>query len=169
MGESYYLKPDKIRGLSLTSYNFLTTFVWSYLIFLSIIGIYIYIKSSTSYLDYIKLSNNFLLTGFLILILGYIGSSMPFVNFMNYYYFGQNKYGTDNQNLFEKNFWGESVAWRGFYPSAETIGEFFAISILLFFIIRIKKYPIKLMFIISSFQFLYLDCIFLTIKQQHYY
>ena len=34
MGESYYLKPDKIRGLSLTSYNFLTTFVWSYLIFL---------------------------------------------------------------------------------------------------------------------------------------
>lgn len=138
-GENYYLEPDKIRGLSLTSYNFLTTFIWSYLIFSCICGIYKYLKSSLPYLDYIKLTKNFLLTGFFILSLGYIGSSMPYINFMNYYYFGQNKYGTDNQNLFQNNAWGESIAWRGFYPSAETVGEFFAFSILLFIIIKINS------------------------------
>ena len=58
--------------------------------------------------------NNFLITGFLILILGYLGSSMPYVNFMNYYYFGQTKLGTDNQNIFSVNYWGESEAWRDF-------------------------------------------------------
>jgi hypothetical protein len=57
---------------------------------------------------------------------------------MNYYYFGQNKYGTDSQNLLQNNAWGESVAWRGFYPSAETIGEFFAFSILLFVIVKVN-------------------------------
>jgi hypothetical protein len=139
MGENYYLEPDKIRGLSLTSYNFLTTFIWSYLIFSCICGIYKYMKISSPYLDYIKLTKNFLLTGFFILSLGYIGSSMPYINFMNYYYFGQNKYGTDNHNLFQNNAWGESIAWRGFYPSAETVGEFFAFSILLFIIIKINS------------------------------
>jgi len=138
MGANYYLKPDKIRGLSLTSYNFLTTFVWSYLILLCIYGIYAYLKKSSYELDYIKLTKSFLLSSFFILSLGYIGSSMPYINFMNYYYFGQNKYGTDTQNLFQNNAWGESVAWRGFYPSAETIGEFFAFSILLFVIIQIN-------------------------------
>lgn len=139
VGANYYLKPDKIRGLSLTSYNFLTTFIWSYLIILCICGIYIYIKSSRKYFDFTKLSKNYLLSGFLLLLFGYIGSSMPYINFMNYYYFGQNKYGTDNQNLFQKNAWGETIAWRGFYPSAETIGEFFGLAILLYVIIQINS------------------------------
>ena len=59
---------------------------------------------------------------------------MPFINFVNYYFFGQTKYGTDNSNLFSVNFWGESEAWRGFFPSAETIGEFYALTILLIFL-----------------------------------
>ena len=61
---------------------------------------------------------------------------MPFFNFMNYYYFGQTKYGTTNQNLFSVDSWGVTEAWRGFFPSAETIGEFFALAILLIFIIK---------------------------------
>jgi len=138
MGENYYLKPDKIRGLSLTSYNFLTTFVWSYLIFLCIYGVYAYLKISSHDLDYVRLTKSFLLSSFFILSFGYVGSSMPYINFMNYYYFGQNKYGTDSQNLLQNNAWGESVAWRGFYPSAETIGEFFAFSILLFVIVKVN-------------------------------
>ena len=52
---------------------------------------------------------------------------MPYINFMNYYYFGQTKYGTDNQNLFSDS-WGVTEAWRAF-PSAETIGEFFALAV----------------------------------------
>ena len=73
------------------------------------------------------------------MIFGYIGSSMPFINFANYYFFGQNKFGTLNSNLFSVNFWGEREVWRGFFPSAETIGEFYALTIL-FIILFYEKY-----------------------------
>ena len=48
---------------------------------------------------------------------------------MSYYYFGLTKYGTDNQNLFGVDIWGTTEAWRGLFPSAESIGEFFALEI----------------------------------------
>ena len=139
IGENFYLKPDKIRGLSLTSNNFLTTYVWSYLIIFTIIGVFIFVRNTRAELDYTKLCKNFLVTGLFILSLGYLGSSMPYINFINYYFFGQTKYGTDNQNIFQNNVWGETIAWRGFFPSAETIGEFFSLSILLFLIVWIKN------------------------------
>ena len=134
VSQNFYLKPDKIRGLSSSSYNFLTVSIWSYIIIFTIIGILFYTYERINDINLKHFRNNFLITGFLILILGYLGSSMPYVNFMNYYYFGQTKLGTDNQNIFSVNYWGESEAWRGFFPSAETIGEFFAISLILFFI-----------------------------------
>ena len=58
---------------------------------------------------------------------------MPFINFVNYYFFGQTKYGTDNSNLFSVNF-GEKVRLGEVFPSAETIGEFYALTILLIFL-----------------------------------
>lgn len=134
VSQNFYLKPDKIRGLSSSTYNFLTVSLWSYIIIFSIIGILYFTYERLSDTKLISLRNNFLFTGSLILVLGYLGSSMPYFNFMNFYYFGQTKVGTDNQNIFSVNYWGESEAWRGFFPSAETIGEFYGIAILLFFI-----------------------------------
>lgn len=136
IGKFYYLKPDKIRGLSHADYNFLSVLIWSYIIIFSIIGAFIYINQRINFADFNLLKNNFLLSGSILLILGYLGSSMPFFNFMNYYYFGQTKYGTNNQNLFSIDSWGVAEAWRGFFPSAETIGEFFALSILLSFLYK---------------------------------
>ena len=81
---------------------------------------------------------------------------MPLINFLNYYYFGQTKYGTDNQNLFSVNYWGESEAWRGFFPSAETIGEFYAIALIVIFITRRKTSTMKSYLIYFSIPFLVL-------------
>ncbi len=139
LGENYFLKPDKIRGLTLSSYNFLTVSIWSYVVFISFIGIFFFIKNNTKYINYSLLNRNFLMSGSSILLLGYLGSNNPYIMFFNYYFFGQNKFGTNNQYLFQKNEWGETLAWRGFFPSAETIGEFFAISLLLFVVIQIKS------------------------------
>ena len=136
---NYYLKPDKIRGLSSTAYNFLSVSSWSYLMIFSLIGIYLFSVNKRKDLSLKLIKNNFVISGFFVIILGYLGSSMPLVNFYNYYFFGQTKFGTDNQNLFGVNYWGESEAWRGFFPSAETIGEFFAISLLLIFITNKKN------------------------------
>ena len=134
IGQNFYLKPDKIRGLSSSVYNFLSVSSWSYFMILSLIGLYYFIKERNEALDLNQIKNNLFATSSTILILGYLSSSIPYVNFINYYIFGQTKYGTDNQNIFGVNYWGESEAWRGFFPSAESAGELFAISILLYFI-----------------------------------
>ena len=119
-------------------------------------GLYIFIKNRLNSFDLIKIRNSFSFVGICILILGYIGSSMPLINFLNYYYFGQTKYGTDNQNLFSVNYWGESEAWRGFFPSAETIGEFYAIALILIIITRRKTSTMKSYLIYFSIPFLVL-------------
>lgn len=141
LGNDFYLKPDKIRGLSSSVYNFLSVFTWSYIIIFSIFGIFIFMKENTNKFELLKLRNNFLISGSAIIILGYLGSSFPYLNFLNYYYFGQTKFGTDDQSIFSRDYWGENEAWRGFFPSAETIGEFYAIAIILFFLT--SKFSIK--------------------------
>ncbi len=154
VGNDFYLKPDKIRGLSSSVYNFLSVFTWSYIVILSVIGIFIYMSEKTAKFDFLKLRNNFLISGSLLIFFGYIGSAFPYFNFLNYYYFGQTKYGTDDQSIFSRNFWGENEAWRGFFPSAETIGEFYAIGIILFFLtskFSVKENKLVLFGIILSF------------------
>ena len=138
-GLFYYLKPDKIRGLSHGDYNFLSVLIWSYFSIFCLIGIYYFIVERKEYLDLRILAKNFLYSGVTILSIGYLSSSMPFINFMSYYYFGQTKYGTDNQNLFSVDIWGTTEAWRGLFPSAETVGEFFALGLLTVFLFRKNK------------------------------
>lgn len=138
-GLFYYLKPDKIRGLSHGDYNFLSVLIWSYFSIFCLIGIYYFIVERKEYLDLRILAKNFLYSGVTILSIGYLSSSMPFINFMSYYYFGQTKYGTDNQNLFSVDIWGTTEAWRGLFPSAETVGEFFALGLLIVFLFRKNK------------------------------
>ena len=85
---------------------------------------------------------------------------MPLINFLNFYFFGQTKFGTNNYDLFSQTQWGENIAWRGFFPSAETIGEFFAIAIFLYFIAQLKngfKFSAKYLFLIFPVLGLYLS------------
>jgi len=81
------------------------------------------------------LQNNFLVAGSLTVIFGFLGTLNSNLNFLNFYVFGQNKNG---MNTFQ------SVAgntWRGFSSSAEAIGEFYGVAILisLYFIFKLKK------------------------------
>ena len=89
MGLNFYLKPDKIRGLSHADYNFLSVLVWSYLIIFVLIGTYYFLIEKLKKIDTQILRDNFILSSALLLFFGYLGSSMPFINFVNYYFFGQ--------------------------------------------------------------------------------
>ena len=162
MSQNFYLKPDKIRGLSSSSYNFLTVSIWSYLIIFTIIGILFYTYERINDINLKHFRNNFLITGFLILILGYLGSSMPYVNFMNYYYFGQTKLGTDNQNIFSVNYWGESEAWR-IFPKCRDYWRIFCDKFNFIFIS--SKFNFKNdKFYFSLSHFHWLGCMHLTIS-----
>ena len=47
--------------------------------------------------------------------------------------------GTTEANLFKFDQWYEKMAWRGYFSSAETAGEFYGIAIM-FLIFPILKY-----------------------------
>ncbi len=136
--KNFYVDPDKIRGF--TSSLFSGSSVLAYGLLLGfIINGSLYIFENIEKFDVATYLKNILSCSALILFLGYLGSSMPVVNFLNYYYFGLNKYGINRSNLFGVNEWGERLAWRGQFPSAETIGEFFGLGLLLYLILYLKN------------------------------
>ena len=136
--KEFYVNPDKLRGFTSSIFTELSVLVYGVIITLIINGLF-YIFSTYKNINLNKYLYNSVITGLLILIFGYLSSSMPFFNFFNYYYFGLNKYGINRSNIFGLNEWGERLAWRGLFPSAETIGEFFALTLLVYGILLIKK------------------------------
>ncbi len=136
--KEFYVNPDKLRGFTSSIFTELSVLVYGIIITLIINGLF-YIFSTYKNINMNKYLYNSVITGLLVLIFGYISSSMPFFNFFNYYYFGLNKYGINRSNIFGLNEWGERLAWRGLFPSAETIGEFFALTLLVYGILLVKK------------------------------
>ncbi len=138
---SYSFKVGKLRGFTSSVYEFNSVLSWTIGVFLIINGLLFFYRKNKHNLNINKLINSFSISSILILSLGYIGSNFPIVNFFNYYYFGQQKYGVKIQNPFSFNEYGEKIAWRGFYPSAESIGEFYGIVIILivFSFLQVKK------------------------------
>ena len=136
--KEYFVDPDKLRGFTSSIFTSASVLIYGVIFSFLINGlIYIFDNVNKLYLeDYLK---NSMICGLLIMLFGYLGSSMPLFNFLNYYFLGLNKYGINRSSIFELNQWGERVAWRGNFPSAETIGEFFALNILIFSILYFKK------------------------------
>ena len=151
---NFYLDPDKIRGGSNTSFNFLSVLNWSVLSFLTFMGCVLYFKENIKYFRYKLFSDSFLITSSLIFLMGILSSNFPFFNFLSYYYFGLTKFPTTNNQIFLENEWGEKVAWRGILPSAETAGEIYGFTVLIFFIYMLNKsYKFKLYHLLTVFPF----------------
>lgn len=127
---SYFLLPTKLRGFSSSVYEFNSVLSWTFLTFLLINGLYFYFQHNKDVFSLKKISNAFSYSSILIFSFGYIGANFPLINFFNFYFLGQQRYGITENNPFQKNEWGEIVSWRGGYVSAESVGEFFGLSIL---------------------------------------
>ena len=126
---SFYFNPGKLRGFTSSVYEFNSTLYWSIYFALLINGIWFFIKNNIQHFEFQKFINNFQVASIVILFLGYLGANFPLLNFFNYYYFGQQKFGINLGNPFIFNEWLEKVSWRGFFSSAETIGEFYGLAI----------------------------------------
>jgi len=137
---TYNFDPDKIIGLAITSFNPISVIYISLFFIFLISGVFkltIDFKGS-NYLG--KLFQNFSVASCVLLLSGVIAANFPLFNFYFSYFSGQHKLGTTEKNLFSFNEWGEFIAWRGVFPSAETAGEFFAFNILLYFIFTNFKF-----------------------------
>jgi hypothetical protein len=135
--------PDKLRGFTSTSYEFMTILASSLFFIIFINGIIYFLQNTRGYFNLRIFNSNLLITGFYVIILGIIGSNFPILNFFNYYYFGQQKYGITLNNPFAFDQYGLKIPWRGFYPSAESIGEFFGL-VLFFSIVHFLKNKSKI-------------------------
>ena len=148
-GIESFFDADKLRGFINSSDSLGSMVYWLVVIYLI----------ALSFLQFLKLHNfnddgiivflkNSLTSGGLILLFGQLGSMNTYINFFNQYLFGQNKRGSEDSLSVAGN------AWRGFAPSAEFIGEFYAFTILLFvlFVMKWKKNDVSL----SKFYYLLL-------------
>tara|TARA_E500000331_G_C17251335_1_gene711272 strand:- start:1186 stop:2589 length:1404 start_codon:yes stop_codon:yes gene_type:complete len=129
----YFFDGDKLRGFSNSSYNITSQIFWIFIFYLFLKGILFLIRESKDYFNIEKFIQSLLITSSLVLTFGILGSRSSIINFFNFYIFGQNKRGM-------KTF--ESIAgntWRGFSASAESIGEFYAFTILIFIFCVIYK------------------------------
>lgn len=147
----FYLDPDKLRGFTSSIYEFNASISWTFMFIFIIHGLLYFFKANLKYFDLKRISQNFSIVSILLIFLGYLGANFPIINFLNYYYFGQQKFGVKIQNPFIFNEWGEKIAWRGFYPSAESAGEFFGIVILLILFRYFKNHKISYLDIIGFF------------------
>ena len=135
--------PDKLRGFTSTSYEFMTIFASSLFFIILINGLICFLQNTRGYFNLKIFNTSLLTTGFFLISLGIIGSNFPIINFLNYYYFGQQKYGVTLNNPFAFDQYGLKIPWRGFYPSAESIGEFFGL-VMFFSIIYFLKNKSKI-------------------------
>ena len=122
---SNYFDGDKLIGFINTSENLGSLIFWILIFYLITNGILFLVNTEKIKVSLKDIKNNFLIAGSLVVFFGLLGSASAYINFFNFFIFGQNKRGMRDLNSVAGN------AWRGFAPSAEFIGEFFAICILI--------------------------------------
>jgi len=149
-----YFDVDKIRGFANTTKSTSALLFWIVVIFLSIHGILYLLKYSKINLNLLK--KNFLISGTLLFLLGTVGSIFPGINFYTFYTLGLNKKGIDKIASIDGN------TWRGLASSAESVGEFYAFSLLFFFIVLVKNKEK-----IQQIEFIYLIIIFFALLRSN--
>ena len=116
---------DKLKGFTSSAYNLNSIFYWSLSYFFFCCGLAFLFTETIKFIQINKLLNNFLYSGVLITTLSIISATGPIQNLFTYYYLGLNKGASSTFDSVSGN------AWRGISSSAEAVGEFFALTVLL--------------------------------------
>ena len=116
---------DKLKGFTSSAYNLNSIFYWSVSYFFFCCGLAFLFMETIKFIQINKLLNNFLYSGVLITTLSIISATGPIQNLFTYYYLGLNKRASSTFDSVSGN------AWRGISSSAEAVGEFFALTVLL--------------------------------------
>jgi len=128
-----YFDIDKLNGFSASTNNDIALIFWNLTFLLVLNGLY-FLTNACPKIDFKKLFDNFLISGFCIVFFGLLASSNIVLNKIIYLYFGQNKPSISQIQSIEGN------TWRGFSSSAEMIGEFYGLVLLMtFYFLFIKK------------------------------
>ena len=128
-----YFDIDKLNGFSASTNNDIALIFWNLTFLLVLNGLY-FLTNACPKITFKKLFDNFLISGFCTVFFGLLASSNIVLNKIIYLYFGQNKPSISQIQSIEGN------TWRGFSSSAEMIGEFYGVVLLMtFYFLFIKK------------------------------
>jgi len=128
-----YFDIDKLNGFSASTNNDIALISWNLTFLLVLNGLY-FLTNACPKITFKKLFDNFLISGFCTVFFGLLASSNIVLNKIIYLYFGQNKPSISQIQSIEGN------TWRGFSSSAEMIGEFYGLVLLMtFYFLFIKK------------------------------
>ena len=128
-----YFDIDKLNGFSASTNNDIALIFWNLTFLLVLNGLY-FLTNACPKITFKKLFDNFLISGFCTVFFGLLASSSIVLNKIIYLYFGQNKPSISQIQSIEGN------TWRGFSSSAEMIGEFYGVVLLMtFYFLFIKK------------------------------
>ena len=140
---NFTFNTDKLRGFTSSSYDFNAVMFWSLFFILLVNGLLSFFRKYSMNFNFYKFKKNYSISAIYIFLLGLVVSNLPIFNFLTYYFFGQQKYGVKNPNPFLVDIFNnnEKIPWRGFYPSAESLGEFYGLLIcfILYSFIKSKK------------------------------
>ena len=131
--DNYYFDTDKLRGFINSSNTTSSKLYWIVMFYLFVKGVFYVFQLSKESINFSKIKNSFFISGSLIVVFGYLGANSPIINFFNMLFFGQNKRGMKVFSSIEGN------TWRGFSPSAESVGEFFGFIIIFYLLYLIEK------------------------------
>ena len=128
-----YFDIDKLNGFSASTNNDIALIFWNLTFLLVLNGLY-FLTNACPKITFKKLFDNFLISGFCTVFFGLLASSSIVLNKIIYLYFGQNKPSISQIQSIEGN------TWRGFSSSAEMIGEFYGVVLLMtFYFLFVKK------------------------------
>jgi len=116
----------------MSSNSFMAMIFWSLTILFIVNGLN-YLISEIENFNYQKLISNFLLSGFLLVIVGILSTFNELLNKFSLLFFGLNKSSSESLLSVAGN------SWRGVSPSAEMIGEFYALILLITFLLYKTK------------------------------
>jgi len=126
-----FFDTDKLRSLVNSSNTISSKIYWIMVIGLVVNGLYyLYLKSE---LNIPLINRNLLSSGALLVAFGMLGATSSLINFINFYFFGQNKIGMLTFDSVAGN------TWRGFSASAESAGEFYGFILLTYFLCTYYK------------------------------
>ena len=148
---NFFFNVGKLRSFTSSSYDFNSNLYWIVFFILMINGIFELFQQLNLNFNFSIFTKNISISTTLLLFFGIIGSNFPIVSFFQYYFLGLQRYVVNMTNPFLFDEFGVKVSWRGIFPSSETVGELFGISLLLILFHIVQTNKIRLIDVIGIF------------------
>lgn len=136
---SFSFPVGKLRGFTSSTFEFNANLFWILFLFFTVKGLWNFYQISKASFNSQLFVKNLSITAFGLLSIGTLCANFPIFNFISYYFLGLQRYGIESNTPFAFDEYLVKISWRGIFPSAETIGEFYGLCLIFILFLVFKK------------------------------